>query len=379
MKLNLNSFIDLHRERILQTYQELHHLAEPSWKEEKTSTYIQNRLLSAGLNVKSFEGHYGLIAEIQGKKQDVIAFRADMDALVQEVKGVVRPNHSCGHDAHSTMTLFTALTLAENNLSPTHTIRFIFQPAEEKAEGALQMVKEGALQNVKFLGGIHLRPSLEIPFEKASPVIMHGSTVSLKGVIKGRPSHGARPEEGNNPLEAAALLIQAIKETHIKDAAPYSIKITELHGGEASNYIPETARFTFDLRAVSNDTMTILIEEAQKTIQKVAELTKTKIQIFLEEHSPAAVINDIAIALAEKAIVSVLGEENFVPTCVSPGAEDFHFYTLNSPTLAATMIGLGCDLKPGLHHPNMTFNHDALIYGTKIVTQLLVEADHKQW
>jgi amidohydrolase len=43
------------------------------------------------------------------------------------------------------------------------------------------------------------------------------------------------------------------------------------------------------------------------------------------------------------------------------------------------MIGLGCGLKPGLHHPDMSFNLDALVYGTKILTKVVLEADLKNW
>lgn len=379
MKVNPIQLIDEQQPNILKTYQELHMLAEPSWKEEKTSQYIKEKLSSAGIKVDTYEGHYGLVAEIEGNSQTIIALRADMDALVQEMDGVVRPNHSCGHDAHSTMALYTALALANSQKKLEHTVRFIFQPAEEVAAGALKMMEEGALKNVKFLGGIHVRPSMEVPFEKASPVILHGSTASIKGVIKGIQSHAARPEEGNNPLEAASLLIQAIGQIRMKDQGRYSIKITELHGGEASNSIPETARFTFDLRSESNETMDKLIEKAQHTISKIAELTETEIEVSLEEYSPAAVKNKEAIELAQNAIVAILGEENLVPVCVSPGAEDFHFYTLKNPDIAATMIGLGCGLEPGLHHPNMHFHQDALVYGTKILTKLLLEADQKDW
>jgi amidohydrolase len=379
LKVNPIQFIDEQQPYILKTYQELHMLAEPSWKEEKTSQYIKEKLLSAGIKVDTYEGHYGLVAEIEGNSQTVIALRADMDALVQEVDGVVRPNHSCGHDAHSTMALYTALSLANSQKKLKHTVRFIFQPAEEMAAGALKMMEEGALKKVKFLGGIHLRPSMEVPFEKASPVILHGSTASLKGVIRGIQAHAARPEEGNNPLEAASLLIQAIGQIRMKDKGRYSIKITELHGGEASNSIPESTRFTFDLRSESNETMDKLIEKSQHTIRKIAELTETEIEVSLEEFSPAAVKGTEAIELAENAIVAILGEENLVPVCVSPGAEDFHFYTLKNPDIAATMIGLGCGLEPGLHHPNMHFNPDALVYGTKILTKLLLEADQKDW
>ncbi|MBM7704402.1 amidohydrolase [Metabacillus iocasae] len=367
--------IEKQKSNILHTYEDLHELAEPSWQEEKTSHYLQEKLINAGLHVERYEGHFGFIAEIKGQSKEVIALRADMDALVQEVDGVVCANHSCGHDAHSTMVLHTALALVQSKQAFQHTIRFLFQPAEEKAAGALRMIEDGALENVKFLGGIHLRPSLELPFGAAAPAILHGSTTSLTGVIKGRPAHAARPEEGNNPIEAAALLIQELRQIELN--ASCSIKITELHGGEASNLIPETTRFTFDLRSRTNDVMNELIEKAQKIVQQVAATTKTEIITNLEDYSPAATKHPEAIKLAEKAILQVLGEVE--PPCVSPGAEDFHFYTLKQKELVATMIGLGCDLKPGLHHPHMTFKKDALIYGTKILTQLLLEADKKQW
>ena len=368
-------FIAQQRDSILQTYHDLHKLAEPSWKEEKTSQYLRDKLLNAGLKIQAYEDHFGFIAEIEGEKPEVIALRADMDALIQEVDGVTKANHSCGHDAHSTMALHTALALVNAKHICKHTIRFIFQPAEEKAEGALKMMDDGALKEVKFLGGIHLRPSIEIPFNKAAPVILHGSAASLKGVIKGIPAHASRPEEGNNPIEAAALLIQAIGKIRLKGEEKYSIKVTELHGGEAANSIPENTRFTFDLRAETNETMKKMIEKARHIIQKTAELTETEITISQEEYCPAAIQNQSAIGLARNAIESVLGKENVESACISQGAEDFHFYTLKNPGLAATMIGLGCGLKPGLHHPKMTFNHEALIYGTQILTKLIIEAD----
>jgi len=376
--LDHNTIIDQNKESILQTYHELHLLAEPSWKEQQTSHYLQKQLLEAGLEVRTFEGHFGFIAEIKGESNEVVALRADMDALMQEVDGEVKANHSCGHDAHSTLVLHTALTLAKLE-KPKHTYRFIFQPAEEKAEGALQMMKDGALKDVKFLGGVHLRPKIEIPYGVASPVILHGSTATLRGTITGTPAHAARPEEGINPIEVASLLIQAVQQIRIRNSKRYSIKITELHSGEASNLIPHTARFTFDLRADTNEAMDQLIEKGQHAIETIAQVTGATITFSLGEFSPAAIENQVAMKLAEKAITATLGEENFVPTLVSPGAEDFHFYTLKNPNVVATLIGLGCDLTPGLHHPQMTFNIEALIYGTKILTKLMLEADKQSW
>ena len=362
-----------HKTEILQTYQELHAIAEPSWQERQTSRYLQERLASAGLTITTYTGHHGFIAEIAGGTEGVIALRADMDALVQEVDGEVIANHSCGHDAHSTMALYAALALKEFETDLHHTIRFIFQPAEELAEGALQMMKEGVLDNVLFLGGVHVRPHTEVPFGKSAPVILHGSSMTITGTITGTPAHAARPEEGNNPIEAASFLIQSLRQ--IRLPGKFSIKITELHGGETSNSIPATARFTLDVRAKTNGTMDALLVKARHSIEHIAALTGTQIVYEEEGYSPAATENATAIRLAQQAIGSVLGEENVDGYCISQGAEDFHFYTWKTPDIPATMIGLGCDLKPGLHHPKMTFNTDALIYGAQILARLVLNAD----
>ena len=57
---------------------------------------------------------------------------------------------------------------------------------------------------------------------------------------------------------------------------------------------------------------------------------------------------------------------------VTPGAEDFHFYTKERPQLKAAMLGLGCDLEPGLHHPNMKFHRESLLDGIEILTRTVL-------
>ncbi|ULT57284.1 amidohydrolase [Neobacillus drentensis] len=373
--MNPLDFIEQHKDDLLNTYQELHGLAEPSWKEEKTSGYIAEKLQAAGFQVKKYCGHYGLMAEIPGTSDQVLALRADMDALVQEVNGVVKPNHSCGHDGHSTMVLYSALALAASGLKPKHTLRFIFQPAEEKGEGALKMMADGVLEKVSLLFGTHVRPVSELPYRKASPVIIHGSAGTIRGTIKGRQAHAARPNEGINVIETAALLVQKLKEIDLRTEVSYSVKMTQLTTeSDATNVIPETAHFALDIRAQANDVMSELEKQTYRAMEIAAEKTGAVITLATEELVPAAAINEKAIKLAEKAIGEILGKERVAPVCISQGAEDFHFYTAKNPGLAATMIGLGCGLTPGLHHPEMKFNLDALIYGTKILTQTLLTA-----
>lgn len=55
------------------------------------------------------------------------------------------------------------------------------------------------------------------------------------------------------------------------------------------------------------------------------------------------------------------------------GKEGFHFYTIKRPELKATMLLVGCDLKPGLHHSNMTFDRRII----PIVVTILSDALQK--
>lgn len=366
-----------HAQMLKKTYEELHRLAEPSGGEEKTSLYLKQKLTQAGYDIHEFKNHYGFYVEWPGEQEEVIALRADMDALLQEVEGKVRANHSCGHDSHSTMVLHTALRIAAEKKKYNHTVRFLFQPSEEIAAGALEMMRSEALKNVVFLAGIHLRPEHEVPSGKAAPGIRHGTIVSLKGKVTGTPAHAARPEDGTNPIEISSELIERFRDISIRE--PFSFKVTEFHGGEASNAIPATCTWTYDIRCRSNEGLDELTDSAEVEMKKLASETGAEISFSLEEFSPAARINRKAVQKAEKAIREAAGEEAIDEICESPGAEDFHFYTYHQPEIEATMIGLGCGLKPGLHHPDMTFDTSALIFGMDILYELLQEADQSTY
>ncbi|MGE7946299.1 amidohydrolase [Lysinibacillus sp. NPDC093688] len=372
--LNPIDFISDNQGNIIQTYRDLHALAEPSWGEKETSAYLIAKLQAAGFTVQTFSGHYGFIVEIEGNTSNVVGLRADMDALVQEVDHVVRANHSCGHDAHSTMVLHTALALKQAGIRPEKTIRFIFQPAEETGEGAKRFMEAGILNDIEMLFGIHLRPTFEVPYGKAAPAIVHGASVTTVGVIYGLQAHAARPENGSNVIEAASLLIQVLHGIRLQVGCSFSVKMTQLHSGESANTIPGKASFTLDLRAQSNEGMTELQEKTAKVLESVGNLTNTQINYEFQGFVPAAALNEKMIEIAKKSIADICGPEHLVEPCITRGGEDFHFYTMKHPHIAATMIGLGCGLEPGLHHPQMSFQIDALNYGTKILTVCLLNA-----
>lgn len=363
--------------KIHQTFQYLHDNAELSWEEVETTNYLKKLLEEHGCETITFDDCTGVVGKYGNFDAGlpVVAIRGDIDALWQEVDGEFKANHSCGHDAHMSIALGALWLLqARPELKDKVALKVVFQPAEEVGAGALKMVEKGVIDDVEYFYGLHLRPIAETVMGRASPVIIHGATRRLIYAIKGDDAHAARPHLNKNAIEIGSEILQLVSNIHIDPRIPYSAKMTQFQaGGRSGNIIPGSATFTLDLRAQNNDTMEILVNKVKNIVDSIKTLYNVDISLTKESGIVAAVTNDEAIAIAEAAIIKQLGEEGLEKPIVTPGGDDFHYYTVKKPALKATMIGLGCDLEPGLHHPNMRFNHDALINGAKVLYQMILD------
>lgn len=359
------------KEKVMKLFNYLHTHAEISMKEFQTTEFIQKQLDTLGYRTHTFADCPGVIAEI-GSGKPVVALRADMDALWQEVNGKLQANHSCGHDAHMAMVLGAAMILKEKMDRMNGTIRLVFQPAEEIGQGALELSKRGVLDDADYFYGVHLRPIEETLDGRARPAILHGACGTIRGVIDGEEAHGARPHLGINAIEVAASIVDALGHLHLNPMTPSSVKMTTLHSGSATNIIPGHAEFSLDVRAQNNEIMTELKKKVRQIVQGVAAGYGATVTLLESHGSPAAVSAPEAIAIMGEAIKKVLGEDHYDPAERSGGGDDFHQYAIRTPKLKSTMLGLGCDLKPGLHHPYMTFNHDAMYDGVLILSEAVL-------
>ncbi|AXI01331.1 amidohydrolase [Sporosarcina sp. PTS2304] len=354
---------------IEEVFTHLHEHPEISWQEVETTKYLQQLLEDEEFQVTTVEGSTGLVVTV-GTGEYCVALRTDIDALWQEVDGIYQANHSCGHDAHMTMAVGTLLVLKRLGIPKAGRLKVIFQPAEEKGTGALSLVEKGIVDDVDYLYGVHLRPIQELRNGYSSPAILHGSAKMVKGSIIGMDTHGARPHLGQNAIEVMAQLVQAINSIHVDPMVPHSAKMTMFQaGGESANIIPGNAVFSLDIRAQTNEVMEKLMSHVDKIISTVAEMFEVTIDFQIVSEIAAAQVDETAVELMATAITETVGEQFLVPPIVTPGGEDFHYYTLKRPAIKATMLGLGCDLSPGLHHPHMTFNHDSILTGIEILAR----------
>lgn len=368
----MKSVIENMKLEVYEIFDHLHTHPEISWEETNTTEYLNAILQKYGYKTTTFEDCTGVIGE-RGKGNFTVGLRADIDALWQEVDGEMCANHSCGHDAHMTTVIGTVMLLDRLAYSFPGKIKIIFQPAEEKGNGALTLIDKGVVDDIDYLFGLHVRPFQEVVSGKASPAILHGAARSIEGKIKGEDSHGARPHLGPNAIEVAASIVSQLNAIHINPMVPHSVKMTQLNTlGNSSNIIPGSATFSLDLRAQTNEVMEELSEKVELIGSSLSKIYGVDIQLETRSNVAAATENEEAQRILSEAIQQAIGHENLVPPIVTPGGEDFHFYTQKRPKVNATMLGLGCDLRPGLHHPKMTFNRAALLTGIEIMARAVI-------
>lgn len=360
--------------RVLELWKELHAMPEVGFQEFRTAGFLADRLRAAGFLVETGVGGTGVVGTLPGAEDGkVVALRADMDALAHTLDGKDCAIHSCGHDAHCAMVLTAAEEIARRGLKKG-TLKILFQPAEEVLGGALSLVDAGALDDVEVVVGIHLRPIQEAKTGQATPALYHGSSYIMEADLKGVTAHGARPHLGVNAADAAAAVVGAVNAIHMNPTIPATVKVTKIvAGGGALNAIPESAYMAFDLRSQENPLMDELIKKATRAIEAGAATVGAEASVRVKGGVPAAEYDREIIELAGRAITAVLGPAGLLAPIVTPGGEDFHYFIKRKPGIKAGYIGLGCDLTPGLHHPQMSFDKAALAGGVRILLNMAGE------
>lgn len=355
--------------RVIELYDFLHTIPELGFEEHKTAAFLAGELQKAGFTVTERVGDTTGVIGVYDSGIDgpTLALRADIDALGHMIDGNLCAMHTCGHDAHSAMVLSAAEELIKSGSVQKGKLKIIFQPAEELGTGAPAMIKAGAIDDVDIILGAHLRPIEELTIKQSTPALYHAASQRLKGLFHGVPAHGARPHLGVNVIDAAVAAITAVNAIHLNPNESYSIKATRFTcDSGVTNAIPAEASVIWDVRSELNSTMEKLIEKAKAAIEAGAATVGATVEVTNYQGIPAAEYSDEMVDLLAEAITAAYGSGGLHAPVKTAGGEDFHFYIKEKPSIKAGYFGLGCDLMPGLHHPDMKFNKDSLEKGKEI-------------
>jgi len=369
----------------------LHAHPEPSGAELQTSLRLYQQLGEAGLVVRMGPHGCGVIADSQAPAAaSRVALRADIDALlIQDEKTVDYRSthdgvmHACGHDAHTAIATGAAMALSEleqAGLAPWPLAwRAIFQPAEETAAGARQMIAAGAMDGVRSIFALHVDPARRTGDIGVRSGPFTATCDALRIRVNGRGGHGARPHESRDPIGAAAQLINTLylfipRATDTQDAVVLSFG--RIDGGRNPNVIPEQVDLGGTLRTLDPAIRAQTIEHIGRIARGVEQVTETRIDLAIDASIPAVANDPAATALITAAAADVAGGCTIAPIPrPSMGSEDFACYLAHCPG-AMFRLGVAADLAAvtPLHTPRFDVDERALALGARILARTVVLA-----
>jgi amidohydrolase len=364
--------------RLIEIRRHIHSHPELSGQEYQTAAFVAGVLSSSGLHVQEGVGKTGVIGELQGTGEDkrILAIRTDMDALpIQERSGLEFASriegimHACGHDVHTTVGLGTAMILAQIAEEISGKVRFLFQPAEEIAQGASWMVADGAMDQVSGILGIHVFPSIPAGSIGVRYGALTAAADDLEIIIMGESGHGARPHEAIDAIWIASQVIttlqQAISRTQ-NPLRPVVLSIGKINGGRAPNIIADKVQLLGTVRSLHPETRANLPNWIERIVASVCNSYGAKYQVNYRQGVPSVQNDYFLTQLLQSSAEEAWGSDR-VQVLPEPslGAEDFSVYLERSP---GSMFRLGVGFKDRvinypLHHPQFEIDESAIITG----------------
>ena len=387
MKRTLSREILSIEPEIIDWRRHLHRNPELSFREFRTTRFIEEKLKSFGIEDIDRPTTTGLVAHIYGKKSGkpaVAAIRADIDALPMPEKtrlpyssSIENVMHACGHDGHTAMLLAAGKILSGSRDSFCGETRLIFQHAEEQPTGgAIEMHRAGVMKGVNALLGLHLSSAFPTCVFGIKPGPLTSNVDRFDITITGRGGHCAMPEHCIDPVVAISELVmslQTIVSRRIAPVEPAVLSICHLSAGNAYNIIPDTAFLSGTARTFSTESRKLVEREIRRISGSVADAHGAEAAVEWLEGYPS-VYNDPALTrAADEVIRSRFGEEGRMDIgCIMPG-EDFSYFEENCPgffvELGTRDHGSGCD-KPH-HNSCYKMDENALAVGAQYEVDMI--------
>ncbi|XHU95181.1 MAG: amidohydrolase [cyanobacterium endosymbiont of Rhopalodia gibba] len=363
--------------RLLEIRRHFHLHPELSGQEYQTAAYVAGILSSYGIQVQENVGKTGVVGNLKGNGTDsrLLAIRTDMDALpIDEQTNLefasCKPGimHACGHDVHTTVGLGTAMVLSQLAQQLSGNVRFLFQPAEEIAQGASWMLRDGAMCDVDAIFGLHVFPSLQARSVGIRYGVLTAAADDIEIFIQGESGHGARPHKAIDAIWIASQVIttlqQAISRTQ-NPLHPVVLTIGQINGGRAPNIIADQVRMSGTVRSLHPDTRANLPQWIEKIVANVCNTYRAKYEIDYRQGVPSVQNNIELTQILESTCREAWGNERLhILSEPSLGAEDFSLYLEHAPG-SMFRLGVGFSEKPNhpLHHPQFEVDESAILTG----------------
>lgn len=360
----------------------LHQHPEIAFEEIETTNRIAEKLEELSIPYKRMDPT-GILAEINGEQDGkTILLRADIDALpVTELNDhldyrsqVKDKMHACGHDAHTAMLMTAAAALNEIKAEIKGTVRLLFQPAEEVAEGARKMIEQGVIEGVDNVFGIHIWSELESGKVSCPPGPSFAAADMLTVRFKGKGGHAAMPHQTVDAAVMASQFVSTLQTIVSREIDPLHsavVTIGKMEVGSRFNVIAENALLEGTIRTFDAVTRDKIEASIAQYAEHIALLYGGTVEVDYERKTEPVVNETHSAKLVQSVAAEAFGESALQEEPPTMGAEDFGYYMAEA-TGAFALVGSGNETKDTCwahHHGRFNVDEAALKVGAELYAQ----------
>ena len=390
---DLDAFLAEHSDELIEFRRDLHMHPELAHAEYRTTRRVALRLAAAGLRPVIFPKGTGLYVDIGSDQNSyaerpVVALRADLDALpmadekdVPYGSTVLNVCHACGHDVHVTVLvgagLFLAAQAAEGQLPGR--VRLVFQPAEETASGALDVIEAGALAQVGRIFALHCDPRLDVGQLGVRSGAITAACDKVEVRLSGPGGHTARPHLTADLVYALAKIITEVPAALSRRVDPrssLSLVWGRVSAGTVANAIPDAGVAEGTVRCLDDEAWHSAPDLLKGLVDAVAAGYGVNAELSYRRSVPPTVNDQASAAMIAAAALDVLGAGSVVQSPQSLGGEDFAWY-LESVPGALARLGTripGSVASHDLHQPTFDVDERAIAVGVRVMAATAINA-----
>ena len=367
-----------HFDEIVVIRRDIHMHPEIGFDVHRTAGIAATELEKLGIEIKTGIGKSGVTGDIETPGATKrIALRADMDALpIQELGNppykskIDGKAHMCGHDVHTAMLIGAARVISQLKNELNVNIRFIFQPNEESfPAGAPEMIKDGALDGVDEIYGMHVCPLLEVGQFALCPEEALAQGDSFEIEIIGKGGHGAAPHLAIDPVLIGCQFVTMLQSIVARNVDPLEkavISATQIHGGTAFNIIPDSIRISGTVRTLKKEVNKTLQKKMENILSGITSSHGAAYKLSFNDVFPVTYNHKQCVDKALSVTRKIVDPENVIfPYPPDMGSEDFAYYSQKIP---ACYISLGSGNKEKgivnmVHDPRFDVDEECIIFG----------------
>lgn len=388
--------------KVIEWRRDIHMHPELGNQETRTAKKIADHLRSLGIEVTENVAVTGVVGVLKGGKSGpTVALRADMDGLPvterndlpfksvntatyngQET-GVM---HACGHDSHVAILMGVAEVLASMKDDLEGNVKFLFQPAEEGVydadlAGAELMVKEGVMDDVDAVFGLHINSQTEVGKigYRSGPIM--AAVDNLEITVKGVQAHGAYPWSSVDPIVTSSQIIMGLQTILSRSVNvtqnPAVVTIGAIHGGIRHNIIPEEVKMIGTVRTFGDEQQILVHKRINEIVTNIAASAGATVDLKIEKLYPSTVNDPDLTKEMLPSLEAAAGAENLIYLNPVTGAEDFSFFQREKPGVFIFLGGMkkGGDpiTTPSHHTPGFYIDEGGFVLGMRVLSYFVVD------